>query len=96
MNSFPDTISVLYKGVQLSHELVIENIKTISVNKSIMSNLDRRKIFGSNYLALSVNNKYFGNLVEEDLKYKYIHKNFTTSTMHIEKPPPNLPKTTRN
>jgi hypothetical protein len=74
MESLPNTIIISYKNLNIQKKLVIKNINSITLNKSILSNTDRDKIFSSNYLPLTINNKYFGFLIENELKYKYINQ----------------------
>ena len=74
MSSYPNTISVMYKSLNIPQELVLENINSITVNKSILTKSEKTKIFSSKYLPLTIHNKYFGYLVEKDLKQKYINK----------------------
>ena len=73
-SSYPNTISVMYKSLNIPQELVLENINSITVNKSILTKSEKTKIFSSKYLPLTIHNKYFGYLVEKDLKQKYINK----------------------
>ena len=72
---YPDTIIVSYKNLTLFEELITSNIKKIKIeNKSIFSRKDLTKIFSKKYLPLTLNSKYYGYLIQERLKTKYINK----------------------
>jgi len=75
------TITILYKELNSSSflELDLDNIELITENKEkinavIFKKTSLSKDFSSKYLPLTINSKYYGNLLEGSLKIKYIDK----------------------
>ena len=60
-----------YKSLNISESLVLSNVGELNLeNKSIFVNKDLKKIFSKKYLALTLNESYYGYRVDDFLKLK--------------------------
>lgn len=70
IDSFPDSIVISYKSLDVPSKLNLEKIDFISLNKSVSvykkKKGELKQIFSSNYLPLTVDNRHFGYLVFEE------------------------------
>ncbi|KAI5980362.1 mitochondrion dnapol [Pisolithus orientalis] len=72
IDSIPDTIVISYKELDISTKLEFFSLNKKELNKSILGEVKNKELFSNRYLPLTYDNSYFGNLIETDLKYKYI------------------------
>jgi hypothetical protein len=87
IKSLPDSISFMYKILEPLPELALKNIKSVSLNKNIFSIVETNKLFSSKYLPLTTNISYFGVLLEDSIRNKYIKKLIKVISMSNTKIP---------
>ncbi len=72
---YPDSVIFSYKSLNISESLVLSSVGDLNLeNKSIFVNKDLKKIFSKKYLALTLNESYYGYRVDDFLKLKYINE----------------------
>ncbi len=74
LDYYPDSIIISYKAINVPKKLVKFNINSIVYNKTIIKKKEKKKIFRSDYLPLTLDNNQYGFLVENELKYNYLEQ----------------------
>jgi DNA polymerase type B, organellar and viral len=77
---YPNTVTFIFKDINLLPELSIIKTKDLAVNKIIFKDLEIKDNFSSKYLPLTANANYFGYYIGGSLKLKYFNKLVKTIT----------------
>jgi hypothetical protein len=74
MITTPDFIVIHLKELNIDEDLKIGQFSDIKLNKGIVPISVTTKIFSPNILPLTLNDKYFGSLLQKELKSEYLEK----------------------
>jgi len=70
----PDIIIINIKQIILNKEFLLDDIKNISLNKSITKLVETKSFFRKQIIPLTYKEEYLGNLLVDEIRLEYLNK----------------------